>query len=257
MAKEKDAPAQGPLEIAMQRIQEAGRRGSDELNLSSLGLGPVLPSNWPGWEALGRLKKLFVLHLQLNRLAAIPRQGWKALGLLDNLARLHISANDISEIPLEGWEALEGLKNLWTLDLQFNRLSSIPDEAWGVLGRLRNLSSLWLGSNKIAVIPGEGWEELGRLERLMELDLSHNRISDIPFEAAGALPSDAGVFGYLRRCISARIEAADPVSRRTGKPNLHLGAVPLAGHTYCQSRIYPSKNWKVAVARGQDSPRPQ
>jgi len=187
MAKEKDAPAQGPLEIAMQRIQEAGRRGSDELNLSSLGLGPVLPSNWPGWEALGRLKKLFVLHLQLNRLAAIPRQGWKALGLLDNLALLHISANDISEIPLEGWEALEGLKNLWTLDLQFNRLSSIPDEAWGVLGRLRNLSSLWLGSNKIAVIPGEGWEELGRLERLMELDLSHNRISDIPFEAAGAL----------------------------------------------------------------------
>lgn len=161
MASEKDVDAQGPLETAMQRIQEAGSWATF-LDLSDLGLGPVMPSDWPGWEALARLLELRSLDLRNNQLTAIPREGWNALGRLHKLRHLTLGVNQVSTMPLDRLVA-----DLW------NR--------FGFGGRTR------FGGNKIAEITAEGWEELGRLENLEQLDLSANQIRDIPVEAAGAL----------------------------------------------------------------------
>ena len=38
-----------PLQEAMRRIQDVEKTGSNELDLSSLGLGPVLGGDWDGW----------------------------------------------------------------------------------------------------------------------------------------------------------------------------------------------------------------
>ncbi|MBV9770622.1 MAG: leucine-rich repeat domain-containing protein [Bryobacterales bacterium] len=163
-----------PLQEAMRRIEEAERTGAAELDLSKLALGPILPADWRGWEALGGLDKLRNLKLGENQISTIPAEGWKALGQLAGLTWLDFRRNQLAAIPSEGWEALGRLDRLSFLDLAGNGLMPLSTMEWEALARMSTLKHLFLQDNRIGDIPREGWETLGRLSKLSTLFLSRN-----------------------------------------------------------------------------------
>jgi internalin A len=218
MAKRKKSSGNGgslsdPLQEAMRRIQDAERTGSSKLDLSNLGLGPVLCGDWGGWEVLRRLDKLRNLNLGGNQITEIPAEGWQAVGYLVELETLDLSGNGLIHIPASGWEAIRRLADLKVLFLERNQIAdipvagwlllgqltklrvfsvgrniiSIPEEGWEALGRLANLGVLSLYSNKIERISAAGWDALSRLARLDDLYLDGNEIGDIPTEGWQAL----------------------------------------------------------------------
>ena len=191
----------------MRRLEEAQRTSATELNLSKLGLGPNLPSDWAGWVVLGRLDGLRRLNLSENQITAIPDHGWDAIGKLAGLFWLDLSGNGMTALPEAAWEAVGRLARLEYLYLSGNPIAAISDEGWRALGKLTNLSSLFLSqleswealrrlvnlrelaltSVKIGEMPPEGWQALSRLTKLKFLTLVDNGLRDVPPEGWSAL----------------------------------------------------------------------
>ncbi len=148
-----------PMDIARERIAQAERTRSTELNLSRLGVEALPPE-------LGRLTNLERLYLTGNRLTALPSE----LGGLTNLRDLSLRGNRLMVLPPE----LGRLTNLTQLWLRGNRLTVLPPE----LGRLTNLTDLSVQGNRLTVLP----PELGRLTNLTRLWLAGNALTALPPE---------------------------------------------------------------------------
>ena len=178
-----------PTAEALRRIQEAGRSGQRQLDLSNLRLGPELSEKWPGWAALASLDHIRELRLDKNQISSIPIEGWNAIGQLVDLSWLYLGNNELVEIPPEGLDAVSRLRRLRWLDLSDNKFRLIPDAGWDVLGQLYQLTGLRLDGNRIVDIPVEGWQALGGLANLRLLYFQGNpfTLSDVAWDALGRL----------------------------------------------------------------------
>jgi internalin A len=255
-----------PLQEAIRRIQEAEGTRATDLDLSNLGLGPLLRADWGGWETLGRLDSLRHLNLGENQITAIPVEGWEALGRLVGLSWLVLRKNQMTAIPAEGWQALGRLVDLGKLDLSENgmtplseagwealrrmarlerlylngnHIGDIPIEGWQVFGHLTNLSSLYLYGN-MTVIPEEGWEALGRLADLESLAISQNKIGKISakgWEALSSLPKLEGLYMSYNGIGNIPVEGWESLGRLANLKNLWLSGNSIA--------FVPVKGWRV------------
>jgi hypothetical protein len=103
-----------PLQEAMRRIQEAEATGAGKLDLSNLGLGPVLRGDWDGCEELRRLDNLWKLDLGENQITYIPDEGWIALGRMVALYWLDLMNNQMDgrllRLRAEHWELYESTR---------------------------------------------------------------------------------------------------------------------------------------------------
>ena len=164
---------------------EAGRRQSLAALERLLGQS-VADFNASGWtsldlwgkgltslpEALGDLKSLKCLNLELNQLTSLP----ESIGQLNSLERLDLGRNQLTSLP----ESFRGLQSLQILSLAYNKFTSLPES----LGQLHSLQELNLGYNKLSFLP----ESLGQLHSLQRLDLDHNQLTFLP-ESLGQLHS--------------------------------------------------------------------
>jgi internalin A len=168
------------LSEAEQRIRAAYGAGSDELDLSSLGL-TVLP------DSLRGLIGLTELYLADNELTTLP--DW--LGEFTELIYLSVAGNRLAEVP----ESLCRLTGLTRLGLQRNRLTALPD----ALGSLQQLKRLYLENNRLTALP----PSLGELT-LATLDLEGNPLTSPPPEiVAQGTPS---VLSFLRAARTATVQ---------------------------------------------------
>ena len=111
------------------------------------------------------MDNLFYLHLQKNKLAALP------VGAFDRLARLRgldLTGNALTTLP-EG--VLVPLKSLTRLSLKNNQLAKIAKGAFDGLAGLRGLD---LSANQLAALPLRLFDGL---PRLTELGLGENKLS--------------------------------------------------------------------------------
>ena len=148
-----------PEDIALERIEEAKRHRSRELDLSHLGLETLPPE-------IGRLTTLNTLRLAANHLTSLPAQVWR----LTNLTWLDLSGNQLTSLPPE----IGQLTKLTWLDLDANQLTSLPPE----IGCLTNLTELYLDGNHLTSLP----PEIGRLTNLTQLYLPRNQLTSLPPE---------------------------------------------------------------------------
>jgi internalin A len=147
------------IKVAEQRISDVVSTGSEELDLSSLGLN-VLPA---AIANLQHLKWLFLNDNNLTTLLPIIRK-------FTNLEFLYLGANNFSSFP----EYLFELTNLSVLSLYSNQISILPAK----ISMLQQLVSLDLYGNKIQTLP----PEIGHLSNLRNLNLFNNKISALPSE---------------------------------------------------------------------------
>lgn len=165
---------------ALQKIEEAKRSGSADLDLSGLGLATIP-------DSLAQLTNLQTVELRRNRLTAIP----ESLAHLSKLEHLSLSNNQLTVIP----DFLVQPTNLRRLNLSYNQLTAIPDSLAQLtslrdleldgnqltampasLDKLTNLQYLSLGGNQLPAIPAS----LAQLENLLGIYLSGNQITEIP-----------------------------------------------------------------------------
>ena len=151
-----------PEQIAERRIEEAARRGAEELDLSSLKLRE-LP------ESIGRLTQLQRLRLYNNQLTALPG----SLGRLTHLLELNLQENQLTALP-ESIGRLTQLRSLWLHD---NQLTALPES----IGWLTQLQRLLLHGNQLTILP----ESMEKLTHLEELFLHDNGALGIPPEILG------------------------------------------------------------------------
>jgi hypothetical protein len=224
MAKKKTSGGDGgsladPLQEAMRRIQDA--EGTNDLDLSNLGLGPVLRGDWPGWAALKRHDTLQFLNLGDNQITEIPAEGWQAIGQLVKLRGFILSRNNLIHIPGSGWAALGRMGQLELLFLSENQIADVPAAGWQALSRLSELTILGLSRNRISDIPLGGWVTRGHFPKLAQLGLSGNPLPEDLLAAASRGPKS--LIEYLE---AARRRGAHP---RTVK--LLLLGEPASGKT--------------------------
>ena len=150
---------QTPEQIALERIRQAERDGSDRLNLSGLGLTSLPPE-------IGVLTVLTTLNLDGNQLASVPPEIQK----LNRLTRLDLSSNQLTSLPSE----VGNLARLTVLNLGNNELTSLPSEIWA----LTDLTELLIGANELSSVP----PEIGKLIALSHLDIGQNLLMSLPPE---------------------------------------------------------------------------
>jgi internalin A len=234
-----DAARDPATKEAVRRIEEVGKSGARELDLSGLGLSDLpnaigwlavidrwlrahvlkhsVPPEWIEW--IGQLSHLRSLDLSFNQLSALP--AW--IGRLSQLERLNLCFNQLSALP----DVIGQLFQLETLDLSFNQLSELPE--W--IGQLSQLQRLNLSRNQLSVLP----EVIGRLSQLQRLNLSGNQLSALP-EGMGQL-SWLKTLNLSRNQLSALPEAVQRLERLEwlflhgnpglGVPDDVLGPTPL------------------------------
>lgn len=147
---------------ASEIIESARRDGSQQLDLSGLGLRavPDLP---------GELHGLRSLNLSRNRLAELPASLWH----LSELEHLDLGGNRITALP----PAVASLSRLVSLDLSENRLPDLPAE----LISCTSLAQLDLFNNQLTAIAA-----VGSIPSLRKLDASRNRVRELPGFGAAA-----------------------------------------------------------------------
>lgn len=143
---------------AEQKIEEALKLGSTELDLSFLGL-TELP------ESLAQLWKLMWLNLSANQLTLLP----ESLRNLQRLLSLNLANNQLTMV-LPEW--LTELTHLQELNLDRNNLAMLP--TW--FSKLGHLRSLDLSNNRLRILP----EWFGSLTGLQSLELRHNQLEMLP-----------------------------------------------------------------------------
>lgn len=161
---------QTPYEVALERIEEANKAESTELNLEWLGLTDLPLELW-------ELSHLQQLNLNGNNLTTLPA----GIGQLSNLQALWLYNNRLTSLPPE----IGQLKNLTYLDISNNLLSDLPPE----IGLLSNLASLTVPNNNLTSLPAE----IGKLSNLGSLLLHNNQLTELPSEI-GQL-SSLGILG--------------------------------------------------------------
>jgi hypothetical protein len=204
-------------EAALERIRAAAANGSEELDLSELGLTELPDELW-------ELKQLTSLNLSRNQLTGVP----DAISRLTSLTILNLSRNQLTEVP----EAIFGLTNLTRLDLSENQLTGVPEAIFGLTNLTRldlsgnqftgvseaifgltNLTMLVLSGNQLTRVP----EAISRLANLTELALSGNQLTRVP-EAIFRLANLAKLYlsgNQLR-------EVPEAISRLTNLNELYL-----------------------------------
>ncbi len=149
--------------IAEERIEEARRNGSLELDLAKLEL-TTLP------EAIGELRHLKGLDLSRNRLAELPDM----IRQLEELKTLSIGDNPLTTLP-----DFLGSLPLRQLYVTFSPLVFLPSS---IIGKLTQLRGLNLTATQLRYLP----ETIGNLNNLEYLDLAHNQLFELP-ESIGGL----------------------------------------------------------------------
>lgn len=134
------------------------------LDLSHNQLGPTLPT-----ETWGKLRKLYDLNLQFNRIVSLP----ESIGQLQHLGFLTLNSNRLTQLP----DSIGQMASLSTLEVNHNELRSLPQS----LGDLGWLSYLEVGFNQLETLP-----PIDGLKMLYYLFLQENRLTKLP-ESIGAL----------------------------------------------------------------------
>ena len=195
-------PQETPEQIALERIGQAERDGSTQLDLSGLKL-KTFPAE------IGKLTNLAELTLLGNQLTSLPPE----IGKLTNLTHWFLSGNQLRSLPPE----IGKLTNLTALSLSGNQLTSLPAE----IGKLTNLTVLYLDGNQLTSLP----QEIGKLTNLTRSYLHGNDTLGLPPEVLGPTWSDVAVDNkepanpadilayYFRR----QAETAAPAARARGR----------------------------------------
>ncbi len=110
-----------------------------------------------GYEVF--VKKLIVLKLSKNKLAALP----ESIGNLINLTSILLVKNKLTTLP----ESIKNLTKLTNLFLVGNQLTALPES----IGNLTKLTALNLSYNKLEALP----ESVENLINLTKLYLRHNQ----------------------------------------------------------------------------------
>jgi internalin A len=182
-------------EEAVRRIEEAKKKKSKTLDLSSLELTSVP-------ESIGQLTALQVLNLYSNQLTSVPEN----LGRLTVLQELRLDNNRLTSVP----ENLGRLTVLQELRLDNNRLTSVPES----LGRLTALQTLNLHKNQLTSVP----ESISRLTALRDLSLFDNQLVSVP-DSLGYLP----VLEMLELSSNRLTSVPESLGRLKGLWLLNLG----------------------------------
>ena len=156
-----------PMQIAEERIENARKSNTDDLDLSGLGL-TVLP------DSIGDLGQLRHLSLRDNQLTALP----DSISSLTRLLTFWLTNNQLTDLP----DSIGLMSSLSYLHVSNNRLSTLPE----TIGELNRLGHFYVWNNGLAALP----YSICKLSQLWQIDLGRNALT--------MLPREFGDLTYLR-----------------------------------------------------------